>query len=419
MHIQVNFEKFDVIFRNDMLVDLAEQRLGPTTSQVFAHLLDLMQKRIARCHKDPFIDEMHKIDDELTIRIEDLYQSLKPSLDLSQGITKVKSEKLVDKRFLEKLLAKRDRIQEEEENALAKAAAPADPSVIISGHAAPQTQRMEQNEQDPDDEEEDETMDDEDDDDVNEDGNIPEVIEDANMDGADDPFLGKSSHKRSKVTFSKDIPQTEEDHAARLEQLNYHLTLLAADEYCFARPYGEEQWTVDFAPLVERLRDTEIDSIIMHTFGKGAHRLVRMMRKEGKLDEKLLPNTSLLSPKEIRTQLAKMQMAGYVDVQGIPRDAAHSVNRSIFLWYFDHERVAAIVLKKLYKLMARHISRLDVERARHDEILSLAERTDIQDGTEKLSEEHLEALNKFRDIEDRLMGKMKQCDMLVGIFRDF
>ena len=98
------------------------------------------------------------------------------------------------------------------------------------------------------------------------------------------------------------------------------------------------QWpvyTVDFENLVQRLREMEIDSFIKETFGKAGHRLVQMMRRDGKLDQTHLPNAALLQQRNTRIKLAEMQMGGVVEVQGVPRDSAHSVNRMIFLWYFS------------------------------------------------------------------------------------
>jgi DNA-directed RNA polymerase III subunit RPC3 len=327
----------------------------------------------------------------------------------------------VDPNFLEKMRKKKERVHQEE----VKAEAEAQAAASRGGHGAgtieddeaddePTTEEIE-DQNGP--EEEDATNRDRD---ITRDGNIPEVVEDESGADPDDPFTDDPPAKISKVTFSDDL--LAEDRDTKILQLKDHLTLLAADEYCFIRhiednAYGE--WTVDFEDLVQRLREVEIDSFIKEAFGKSGHRLVQMMRKDGKLDQTHLPNAALLNQRGIRTKLAEMQMAGVVEVQGVPRDSAHSVNRMIFLWYFDHDRVSAIFLNNVYKVMSRNFQRLEIERQRSRDILSLSERTDVTDGTEKLSEGHLKTLGAFKDKEDKLLGQIIRCDGLVGIFRDY
>ena len=161
--------------------------------------------------------------------------------------------------------------------------------------------------------------------------------------------------------------------------------------------------------------------MLLENFGKAGHRLARMMRKMGKLEEKQLPNLALLKQKDIRTKLAEMQMAGVVDIQEVPRDAGRTTNRTIFLWYFDTERVSAILLDSIYKMMSRCIQRLDVEKRRKHDVLSCTERSDVRDED---PETYLDAgqLAEFRELEgkeENLLAHIMKLDDLVGLFRDF
>jgi DNA-directed RNA polymerase III subunit RPC3 len=429
--LRVNYEKFDVLFRNERLVQLSFDRIGSTTSKVYAELLRLLSRDIDRCRPDPRIDNLDEIPDDLTITTKQLFAALSPSIELSHGIGKVDGKKLVDKNFLKKMYRKRELARHAEAKAAAEKAekeakeAGNVTGVTIEVGGGEVVGNSDTNGNGHDDADNDEEGADSMNGDYDMNGNIPEVDEDESDALQDDPFADQpSSNKRSKVTFADDssgvIPV--DNRETQLSQLKDHLTLLAADEYCFVRQCGENgygEWTVDFDDLVQRLKQAEIDSIVLENFGTSGHRLMQMMRRDGKIDEKNLPNTALLNQRFIRTKLAQMQMVGMAEVQGVPRDSAHTVNRMIFLWYFDDERVAEILLDNMYKVMSRHFERLDIERRRSSDIIALSERTDVKDGTEKLTDSQLSTLKEFRDKEDKLLGQIVRYDGLVGIFRDY
>jgi DNA-directed RNA polymerase III subunit RPC3 len=160
---------------------------------------------------------------------------------------------------------------------------------------------------------------------------------------------------------------------------------------------------------------------LLENFGKVGHRLARMMRKLGKLDEKQLPNLALVKQKDVRTKLAEMQMAGVVDIQEVPRDNSRTTSRTIFLWYFDVERVSTIFLDNIYKNMSRCFQRLDVERRRVQDVLILTQRSDVADTKpeEYLDAAQLNVLQQIEEKEESLLGHIGRLDELVGIFRDY
>jgi DNA-directed RNA polymerase III subunit RPC3 len=378
--LRINYEKFAVTLRNARLVELASDRIGETTSQVYAELLRLLEDGIPRCRLDPKIDDIHDLLDGPSLTTFELSAAISDTINVAQGIGKVRPGIFNQSPKID-IVTKRKSVE-------------VDPEAEVEG-----------------DEEEAEDEDHE----VNGNGNIPEVVEDSDSHG-DDPFTERpapKSAKRAKVTF-------EEKPASRAEQLEKHLMLLEADECKFIRRCAPHQWTVDFEDLVDHLKESGVNSIMLENFGQLGHRLVRMMRKFGKVDEKILPQTALTGQKEIRCKLAEMQMAGMVEVQCIPRDAAHTVQRSIFLWFFDADRVLAILLNNIYKAMARCLQRLEVERQKDSSILSLAARSDVRESEkEVLTGEQLNHLQNFRDKEEMLVGQLGRLDELVAIFRDY
>lgn len=250
-----------------------------------------------------------------------------------------------------------------------------------------------------------------------------------NGDGEDGPFeLGYKvpKAKRQKVTFQDKPSRADQPFNSenRMQQIRNHLQLLASDDCHFLRKCGNNgqgEWTVDFEVVLQHMQEEELDAMILETFGTFGHRLARMLRKFGKLDEKQLPTLALMKQKDVRTKLAEMQMAGIVDIQEVPRDNGRTTARTIFLWFFDSERVATMIVENVYKAMARCLVRLDIERRKAVDVIAITERSDVRDED---PESYLDPaqLNLFQQVqakEDSLSGQVFRLDQVVGIFRDF
>ena len=390
--MRINYEKCTVALRNQRLVELASSRIGETTSEIYAEILRLLEETISRCRIDPAMDDNEDCPDS-SVTTTEISLALGQTIRLSEGIGDP------DHAAMRKV-----------EKSTKGKKAPAE-DAEAAGDARS-----------------DEDME------TNSNGDMHEVDEDFAGDN-DDPFdEDLRPAKRTRVTFQKKLPRPKQklditdSREQRLHYLKMHLQLLAQDSCQFIRKCkqgGSNEWSVDFERLVEQLRETEVDTILLENFGQGGLRLVRMLRKLGKLEEKALPNLALMKQKDIRTKMAEMQMAGIVDIQEVPRDAGRSTARTIFLWYFDSERVSSILLDNAYKAMSRCLQRLEYERQQASGILAMIERTDVREAEEQgllnevLDEAQQKMLGEIRAKEDLLLGQIARLDELVGIFRDY
>ncbi|KAM0127007.1 hypothetical protein ACHAO1_009760 [Botrytis cinerea] len=388
--LRINHEKCTVFMRNRRLVELANSRIGVTTSYIYAELLRLMAEQIPRCRPDPRIDDA--VDDadgpSIIITTQELTDALSKTINVSTGIGKATSQK-IDTSRLDKLQNGRKRKAQDEAE--------------VEGVAS---------------------SDEESEDDhkpfTNGNGHAMDVDE-------DDPFSdqpGANTSKRAVTFKDRDrTPPPTESRQARMMHVMSHLQLLAADDCqllrkCGARQMGE--WTVDFERVIDRLRESELDSIIYENFGQIGHRLVRVMRKMGKLEEKHIAKLALIKQQDSRTTLVNMQMHGMVDIQEVPRDTGRMIVRTIHLWFCDEDRVTSLLLDRTYKAMSRCLQRLDVEKRRKANIIALSERTDVQGQEEAfLRPEQMNQLREIRAKEEDLLGQICRLDELVGIFQDY
>ncbi|KAL2360397.1 RNA polymerase III subunit C82 [Blastomyces dermatitidis] len=209
----------------------------------------------------------------------------------------------------------------------------------------------------------------------------------------------------------------------RVYELEQHLSLLAQEPIIFSTrsmQTGMITWAVEFRHLARRLRHLELERIIESRFGTIAVRVIRVLAAKGKLDEKRLQEISLMAFKELRQVLARMETAGFVDLQEVPRDAQRQPSRTMYLWFFDADRVARMVLEDTYKCMSRCLQRIGVERNKLKFFLEKTERTDVKGNEEKyLSPAELKTLKEWRDKEALLLGEVRRLDELVAVLRDY
>ncbi|TVY23864.1 DNA-directed RNA polymerase III subunit [Lachnellula hyalina] len=372
--VRINHEKCAVLLRNAQLVEAVKKKLGDTTSQIYAELLKHLEKKIPKCAHGATEDEYQ---DRPLVSTRDVATSLSKSVNVSLGIGKTigegpKSGELAGPKL-------------------------GSPPVNRKRKAGDLEGSGSENEDDPP---------------INGNGNSHEVDQDGDDVFADAPAV--KSPKRPKVTFQDKLPEPEGLHSRedRIYHVKEHMALLADDQYGFVTREADGQ-----AP------EAEIDKLVLELFGAAGHRLVRMLRQLGKLDEKHLKDTTLMKQKDIRTKLAEMQLSGWVDIQEVPKDASRGANnnRVIFLWFFDNERCSSLVLDHTYKSMSRLLHRLNVERRRAKSVLELTHRSDVRDKPpdEYLMPAQLNELHAFQDREDMLLGQLGRLDEIVGIFKDY
>ncbi|KAK8107618.1 DNA-directed RNA polymerase III subunit RPC3 [Apiospora kogelbergensis] len=237
--------------------------------------------------------------------------------------------------------------------------------------------------------------------------------------GDDGEAFGQNGAKDTKVKFADKGPTKAE----RMQRMRQHLLVLAESGIHFVRHSGtrdQGEWTVDFEVLFRQLRFVELDTIIEDTFGREGLRLIKILRAKGKIDDKTLPTMALMQKGDVHMKMVEMELAGFLDVQEVPRDNNRVAARTLFLWFFDEHRTLTRTLDNTYKAMVRHLQRLDVEAQKKKNILSLVERSDVQGmEEEKLSGDAFNEYQSFLDIQSRLLGQVSKLDDLVSVLRDF
>lgn len=245
------------------------------------------------------------------------------------------------------------------------------------------------------------------------------------------PQSAEDAEDYALLGIKQEPSDSEEDHGAngmygqfgrgaRLDLIEEHLKLLAEHQLKFcgrAGAAGRGEWQVDFAALTKRLVQKNIDATIMSRLGGVHMRVVRMLRDKGRIDEKQIAAMSMMRLKDVRSVLTQLQYAGFVESQDVPKDAQRQPSRTIFLYFYDQNRVQDQLLQRTYQALSRILQRLQLERQRYASAIEKAEKMDVNQ--DALNQNEREAVMQWRAVEEKLLLQVDRLDEQVALLRDF
>ena len=232
-----------------------------------------------------------------------------------------------------------------------------------------------------------------------------------------------TSHNDSGVSYGNghsngDSSKSEPIGVATIE---LELSALAEAPYEFvSRDPDNLKWTVDLKKLAIHVRNQEVFGVVKALHGDVAVRIIRILLEHGKLDERLLQEIALVSAKDLRQTLARLKAAGFIELQEVPREPQRQPSRTLYLWFYDPDRVRRMLVDDSYKCQTRCFQRLEIERRKIRSTLEKAERSDVKGNEEELlSQAELDVLLKWNRTEAWLLGEIIRLDNFVAVFRDF
>lgn len=357
--MRINYEKVNVAMRLRHLTDLAARYVGETSSRVYQALLEAMAEKQPRCFDDivgPGADDDDDDPDEDDEDNDRIFNPIVPATEL-----------------LDKL--------------------PSDLDLSRGISLRPRPQLHDHDESQP----------------VN-----------GDMDGTNGKYDVKDDDDDASTSLTT---RNDNDDRHRTRQIARHLDILANATTRFCRRVGTRgggQYKVDFAALCTRLMQLDIEDVVTSRFGNEAARMIRILDAKGKLDDRQLGVLSLQRVKDVKMLLLELQTAGYLDLQEVPRDVGRAPQRTIYMYFYDRDRVRRKMLDDTYKTMSRLLQRSAVERDKVRLVIEKAERTDVQGNEEKyLSTGELRELRTWQEKEEKLLLALNRCDDVVANLRDF
>jgi DNA-directed RNA polymerase III subunit RPC3 len=235
--------------------------------------------------------------------------------------------------------------------------------------------------------------------------------------------IARKGHVRKSNALSDGIDPAKLDKDQRTMLVDKHIRLLAEDPLHFATWHsrsGFSQWHIEFEEIAKQLIQTEVENTISARKGTLGVKLIRALRKKGKLDERATCNAMMMSAADIRSIVNDLTVQGFVQTQEIPKVDRREAKHSLHLVWYDRQRAREKLLHDTYKGMVRILQRIQFEREKVQPLLSKAERSDVVGNESKwLSKGELDALQKWKEVQEKLMLQLFREDDLVATLRDF
>jgi DNA-directed RNA polymerase III subunit RPC3 len=235
--------------------------------------------------------------------------------------------------------------------------------------------------------------------------------------------ITRRGHVRTSNILSQPVDPNKLGMDQKTELVDKHIRLLAEDPLHFATWHtraGFSQWHIEFEEIAKQLIQTEVENTISARKGALGVKLIRALRKKGKLDERAACNAMMMSANDIRGIVNDLTVAGFVQTQEIPKVERREAKHSLHLIWYDRQRAREKLLHDTYKGMVRILQRIAFEREKVQPLLSKAERSDVVGNEEKwLSKGELDALKKWKEVQEKLLLQLSREDDLVATLRDF
>lgn len=334
--IRVNPEKASVAMRTEQLVQLVEQRMGPTTAHIYQAMLRMLEAHTPRCYEE-FPDPPLPVgevasdvgmDPRFLVNARDLAKKLPKDFDVCEGL---------------------------------------DPHAVTA---------------------------------VTRKGYV---------------------HRSNTLSVPTDPSKLSMDEKTQL--VDKHIRLLAEDPLHFATWHsraGFSQWHIEFDEIAKQLIQAEVENTISARKGALGVKLIRALRKKGKLDERATCNAMMMTAADIRGIVNDLTVQGFVQTQEIPKVERREAKHSLHLVWYDRQRAREKLLHDTYKGMVRILQRVAFEREKVQPLLSKAERSDVVGNESKwLSKGELDALQKWKEVQEKLLLQLEREDDLVATLRDF
>lgn len=365
--------------RNEHLVDLACRTISKSTAEVYAQVLSALQPKVQDCREEPENSNEPDTEPDLKslpqVSTNELVDAIKDSPELATLLD------ISDDGRLNRAQCDHPKKRPKKE---------ADSEAVIDGEA---------------------------------------ILDEAGTsDSSKEDTVSDIPSELDYVTGGADLPRNAlRSHSGdpHGDTIRNHLFILAIHPFSFLHHLPKtsilpERWTIDYPTLMKNVVRHTLLETITSRHGLPAARLTRILSDRGKTDEKVLCSISLLAQKTMRSYLLPLHKDGMIGLQEVPRDNSRNPQRTNFLWFFDPERCKAKIVEEIYKTMARCLMRVRVEGEKVKGTIEKASRTDVIGREEEfLGVQELEALNVWKEIDEKIWGEIFRLDDMAACLKEF
>jgi len=242
-----------------------------------------------------------------------------------------------------------------------------------------------------------------------------------------DPNVVAQITRRGHINRNNIWTQPTDPSTLNLEEktkiVDQHIQKLSIDPFHLVTWHsrsGFSQWRIEFDKIARELIQAEIESTISAKKNSLGVKLIRALKKKQKMRESDLCKVMMMPAADIRVVLSGLVVESFIQIQEVPKVERRETKLSTHFVFYDLQRARQKLLHDTYKGMVRILQRISYEREQVKFLLTKAERSDVIGNEEKwLSKGELDALRKWKEVQDKLCLQLIRQDELVATLRDF
>ena len=208
--------------------------------------------------------------------------------------------------------------------------------------------------------------------------------------------------------------------AEKKQQLRRILDIMEQRPYYFFEKEAQkdEAYHVPFQKLAVMLKQEALETFIAEKHGHYAMRLMRIIQEKEKVEEKWLANLAFIPQKDVREQLGKLAVQGFIDLQEVPKTNDRMTSRAHLLWFVNEKKCFSLLLKQLYKTAANLRQRRHFEVEQRQTLEDKLSRSDVKENPKLLSEKERADAHALREMLGKLDVQEQRIEQMIFVVRD-
>lgn len=201
--------------------------------------------------------------------------------------------------------------------------------------------------------------------------------------------------------------------------IDQHLKILTQSSIPFLKKASSgSSYYVPYPELMLHLKRTVSDSIVSGSLGAPSARIIRCIRNNRLVSEKLISSTALLREKDARSLTSILVRHNLLQIQEVPKSADRAASKSVFLFRLSEKHSNDTMKTNLCWNMGQIVEKISLLRLENASLISKINRDDVKGRElEYLLPSELTQLKSMNDRELMLTTKLHRLISLWEVFK--
>ncbi|KAH3685917.1 hypothetical protein WICPIJ_003106 [Wickerhamomyces pijperi] len=199
--------------------------------------------------------------------------------------------------------------------------------------------------------------------------------------------------------------------------VDQHLKILANSALPFLKKHTNGSYYVPYPDIIDSLKINACDTIVASTLGGPCARILRCVRDNRLVSEKVINGSALIKEKDIRSLTAQLVKFNFLQIQEIPKSADRAASKTVFLYRINPKHSYDFIKNNICWNMAEQLNRIGELKLENSGLITKVNRDDVK-GKEM---EYLlpTEITQLKDLTDRELNHSVKINRLTSIWEIF